>query len=295
MARTTFVELAPGQDVLFYKPLSVGDRFTFARLNKKTKFFSRKKKKGISQRSLLPQIAEIWKTFTPEQKQAWTNAGAQVNLDGWKLFVQDQSARIINEIAGSAAPSLLHQSWVGYLSVEAPATAIKISQLHPRAYWISRKVAGKKSMYEPVLVTEDFALPLTITINYRSSLTVSGGENYARFYARVWSSYQGVDRYTDLIVPFDYVSGWSQASAVLSSVIGHIIGYSLFLELKGVQGWVECDNIKAEHSGQNWVRDTQCLDLNEAFTRAFYQIPKHWIGISMPAGAEFGSLYPADS
>jgi len=199
------------------------------------------------------------------------------------------------------------------LHVEAPASNIKIVQLHPRSYWISQKVSGKKGMYQPVLVTEDFALPLTISLNYRAELTSAGASPSARFYAKVWYSYQGVDHFEYLELPLDLSCDWKTASAFLSveqfsnfgigtygvslfgfddwPVLGYIVGYDLYFELVDVRGDLYIDNVKAEHSAQNWVRDTYCNDIDQGFTRAFYQIPKHWAVVDVPDGAWYNSIY----
>ena len=35
-----------------------------------------------------------------------------------------------------------------------------------------------------------------------------------------------------------------------------------------------------------------CKNINEGFTRAFFQVPKHWVGVEIPEGASFESIYP---
>ena len=292
MARSGFVSLTTEDEVLFYKALKSGDRFTFSKINKKLAFYTRKRKAGLSSRSLLPAIAAAWDLLSGAVKADWKAAAALMNLNGWQLFVQDKTIRIINDIVGNADPNLLHQSWVGYLNVEDPASEIKITQLHPHDYWVSQKVGGKKGMYQPVKVTEDFALPLVIQLNYKSDLTSVAAGSFAKFYARVWHSYQGLDCLTNLEIPLDLQTDWKQASATLASVKGYVVGYTLFVHLSGLRGTLWCDNIKATHSSQNWVRDTYCKDMNQGFTRAFYQIPKHWVGLILPSGSEYGSVYP---
>jgi len=292
MAKTNFIDLDPEQEVLFYKGLTPSDRFVFGKVSRKTLFVSRKRVAGLTQKSLLPQISELWAGFSEEEKTAWSDAGAERNLNGWRAFVADQCARIKNDIAGVATPSLLHQDFVGHLIVESPATKIKIAQYHPNKYWVSQKVYGKKGMYEPVIVVESFALPLTLSINYKSNLVACGANPYAKFFATIWSSYQGVDRFTDVEIPFDLITDWKNDTSVLNSVIGHTIGYTLYIEINDLRGTLYCDNIKATHSGQNWVRDTICKDIDQGFTRAFYQVPKNWVAIDLPDGSWFGSVYP---
>ena len=294
MAKTSYIVLTDEQKSLFYKHLQSGDRFTFSKINLKKTIFSRKSVKGLTARSLLPQISEAWNLLTPTEKEAWENAGVACDMRAYNLFVKDKSARIKNDIAGNATPSILHQAWCGYLELEAPATEIKLTQLHPHTYWVSQKVAGKKGMYEPVAVIEDLALPLKVSCSYKSDLISTGDGSFARLFARVRHSYQGVDRYTDLICELDLSSGWVSIENTLSSVIGQLISYELYIHLYNVRGLLLCDNIKAEHSGQNWVRDTYCDDIDQAFTRAFYQIPKNWVALTLPDGSEFGTLYPED-
>lgn len=291
MAQTSYVEIPVELIDQYYKGLQSGDRFTFSKINKKTALISRKRKKGLTAKSYLSIIAEAWNLLTNDEKTAWSNAGAEMGLNGYRLFVQDKSARIINDLAGNATPSLLHQSWVGNLIIEAPASEIKIVQLHPRAYWVSKKVAGKKGMYEPVLVTEDLALPLEISLNYKSDLATVNGENFAKFYARVWHSYQGQDLYEELEISLGYSDDWNNKSATLTTLSGYVVAYELYLHLKGVRGNLYIDNVKSIHSGQNWVRDPFCKDIHQDFTRAFYQIPMHWAGIILPDGSWYESIY----
>ena len=313
MAKTSYVDILPELEDQFFSGVKSSDRFQFARLVKKITLYSVKRKKGLSARSLLPAVAVLWDGLSPAEKTAWTNAGAECNLNGWRLFVKDTCARIKNDMVGVATPSLLHQAWVGGLRNEAPASELKIIQIHPHFYWISRKVPKKKGMYEPVLITEDLALDFKISLNYRAELVAAGPAPSAKFYARFWHSYQGADRYSDFVITLDLDTtaelddGWKYAEATISlfgvgpfgdtdfaaesELLGYYIRYDLYFHLKDLTGDLYIDNVKVIHSSQNWVRDTYCHDINQGFTRAFYQIPKHWSAITLPDGASFESVY----
>ena len=315
MAKVSYVDVDPGTEDLFFSNLNPGDRFGYSNLRRTPSLFSKQKIKGLTQKSLLPQVAALWNEFVDtspsiyglsifgnhlfgdetenNSKNLWTQAAAECGLNGWRLFVQDTCLRIKNSLSGVATPSLLHQAMVGYLYVASPATEIKIGQYHPRSYWTSHKVYGKKGMHEPVLITEDFSLPLVLTLNYKSDLTSQGAGSFAKFFATVRSSYQGIDRFADCEILLDLSSDWKTATATLTNVLGYVIGYTAYFHLYNLRGTLWCDNIKIEHSGQNWCRDPFCKDLNQGFTRAFYQIPKHWVSVEMPSGAEFGSIYPS--
>jgi hypothetical protein len=324
MAKVEYIDIVPGLEDWYWSALQYGDRFTHARIRKKVAFYSRKSKKGFSQRSLLPQVAALWNALSDAQQTAWAAAAGQMGsyvltdhldqetgfeihqengskihlgtgklryLNGWRLFVQDQCARIINDIAGVATPSLFHQSWVGNIKIEAPATEAKIVQLHPRSYWVERKVAGKKAMYEPVLITEDLGLPLKISLNYNSNLTSQGAGSFAKFYAVVWYSYQGVNLNYSLEIPLDLVANWKHAEITLLSLLSIVIRVDLYFHLYNLRGDLYFDNIELEHSGQNWARDPFCKDILQGFTRAFYQIPDHWAAVTLPDGAIYDSIY----
>jgi hypothetical protein len=291
MAKTSYIDILPEIEDQFFSNIQPGDRFTFARVRRKNVLLSHKTKKGISQRSLLPEISVAWATLSDAQKLAWSNAGAECNLNGWRLFVQDYCARRVNDLPDLATPSLLHQSWVGQVHIEAPATEVKLVQIHPRNYYISKKVAGKKSMYSPVLVTEDLTLPFDLTLNYSSNLVAEGANPYAKIYAEFWYSYQGVNLIKNLEIPLDLVTDWKTVTAQLASLVSYVVRYDLHIHLHDLRGDLYFDNVKAEHGSQNWARDPFCKDINQGFTRNYYQIPKHWSAEIAPEGVIFETVY----
>jgi hypothetical protein len=291
MAKVSYVDLLPAEEILYYLNLNAQSRFIHAHVAKKNLLLSKKRIAGLTQKSLLPQVAAAWGLLSDAVKLDWKNAAALCGMtNGYRLFVQDKIIRIKNEIAGNAVPSLLHQSWVGALTIESPASEIKITQLHPREYWVYHKVYGKKGMYEPVEVLEDLTPPFKISLNYSADLT-DLGSGFAKFYAIVYTSFQGTIVETEKIINLDLSCGWKNAEATLTSIAGYVVGYDLFFHLDNVRGTLYIDNVKAEHSGQNWVRDTFCKDIQQGFTKAFYQIPKHWVYDGLFPGTDFESIY----
>lgn len=294
MVLTSYISISGPSEDLFYSNLQSGDRLTLGKIRIKKTLFSRRTLKGITARSLLPQVSAMWNALTIQEQQDWSDAGSECGLNGFRLFVKDTTARIKNGLSGSATPSLLHQCWVGELKISAPATELKIEQIHPNAYWVNRKVPKKKGMYEPVQVIENFNLPLQLSINYKSDLVACGSNPKAVYYAEIWHSYQGNDIFTNLELPLDFSSDWKNDVASISSVIGQTIGYTLYIYLYNVRGTLFVDNIKAIHDSQNWVRDTYCNNIRQTFTKAFYQIPDHWSPIVLPAGSEYATIYKDD-
>ena len=291
MAKVKFIDIPAGLEPYFKKVLQAGDRFVYSTVRMPNPFISRKKRAGLTQKSQLPLCSQLWNNLTELIREDWTECGLETGLTGFRFFVQDKVLRLKNSLEGESIPSLLYQSMVGRLHVESPATGLLITQLHPEDYFVLRKKTGKATMYSPVRIVEDFALPLTLNINYKSNLTAVSGGYSARFFAIVYSLYQGKTMENICEINFDLISDWKFVTATITKGIGQIRGYALFLELDGVTGDVWFDNVQAVHSGQNWVRDTYCNNIKQSFTKQFFQVPAHWVAIELPAGSYYNSEY----
>lgn len=292
MAVTTYLTIPPELEEKYYSALQSGDRFVLPKIRPKTVILSRQKIEGLTKRSYLPAIAELWHAFTDQQRADWKAISPYTRPHGWASFVADQSKRIKFGIPGTATPNANHQDMVGKIEIVAPAEEIKIIQPHPSFYWISKKVAGKKGMYEPVKIDEAFSLPLQLTIHRKSNLVSTGSGSFARFYASIRHLYQGQNLNHDEIIEIPLVSDWAEQTTTISILAGLAVSYNLYIHLYKVTGTLLIDLVKAEHSGSNWVRDHLCKKIEQDFTRGFYQVPKHWAPITMPEGTDYESIYP---
>jgi hypothetical protein len=291
MAKVSYIQISPELAPTYFKGLRSADRFQYSRVVRNTNLLSRTLRKAIPQRSLMPVCSPIWAAQSADQKLAWKNAAAESGLTAWQLFLKDYALRQTYGLPGLATPSLLHQGAVGNLHIESPASNLKIRQDHPGSYYVSRKITGTRSMYSPVLIQEKFSLPLTLTVNYSSNLEAAGPNPSAKLYARIWYAYQGRDLYYDLSIDFDLAHDWVQRTAQCDSLISYVIGYTLFFELTDVVGDLYFDNLFATHNGFNWCRDSHCDQIAQGFTKAFYQVPSHWVAESAPVGADYDSIY----
>lgn len=291
MAKTSFQLIPVELQQSYSKVLTTGDRFTAPRVRRKVSFFSRNRIKGLTEKSLIPSVSADWALLSQAEKDSWVSAGSHCNLSGFKCFLKDRAFRIKNELVGYAVPSNLHQVEVGLLRVQAPATRLEIQQLHPAWYYVQRKVRGTRNQFEAVKVNESFGLPFQIEISYNALLTAAGPNPKARFYCIVYSHYQGRTVENVLEVPFSFNVGWSRATALMTKAVGMERGYTAFLEIEDARGDLLIDNVVLSHSGQNWARDPYCNDIDQGFTKAFYQVPKHWAAVDVPEGAFFGSVY----
>lgn len=291
MAKTTYQLIPPELALSYNKTLVSGDRYIIPRVRRKVLFFSRNRKKGLTEKSLIPVLAPVWNDLEQGQRDLWTSTGALSRLSGFKHFLKDKGFRIKNELEGYAEPSIFHQVEVGLLRVEEPATGLKIKQLHPLEYWVLRKVPKTKSQFQPVQIIESFDLPLEIQINYKTNLVSAGTDPFAKFYCIVYSHYQGLLIETQCEINLPLVGGWDTANSTISNVKGIVRGYTAFLEIHNARGDFYFDNVRIEHSGQNWARDPFCNSIETTFTKAFYQVAKHWVAVDVPEGAFYRSVY----
>lgn len=291
MSKTGYILLDSAEQEKYFNVLRSGDRFISSRVNRKVALMSQRRKKGVSQKSLLPICSSVWNAYSDAQKLAWKTAGGFCNLSNWKAFVRDKCYRVVNDLAGEASPNNFHQGLVGELRIEAPADELKIFQPHPYQYYISQKVTGTKSMRSPVLVTERLVLPLQIGLSYKSDLIKTESDGFAKFYAIVRRLYQGNNLDQVLEIDLDLSADWQTVTATLASLLGQYTSYILYFHLYHLTGTLLVDNIKAIHSSQNWVRDPSCQDIHQDFTLAFYQVPAHWSAEILPDGSFFESVY----
>lgn len=272
--------------------LQVRDRFELGVVQGQAAPLSDTQRKRARGQSLFSFFSVLWRAMSEEDKQAWKDAAPYSNLSGWQLFVSDNAARLKASLPLEVPPSELWQVRAGQILIEDPATEIILKQEHPLDYWVSQKVRGQSWKNTLVLLREEFSLPLTLEIRYKSDLTAVGGTQKAKYYARIWSTYQGRDIYTDFGIDFDPSTDWTFATIDYFDVIGKLKGYTLYMEVVGYQGELLFDNIRAVHSGTNWARDPRCDDISKTFTKAFAVVPPFWVPVSLPQGSTFTSQFP---
>lgn len=294
MATVGSLDIPPELLELFRKLISPTNTRVTGAIRKHGYLPSKRQIVNLTNKSLLPQIRILWEALTPTDQAAWKAAAAVTKMNGWNLFVQDTAYRMKYGITGLATPSLLHQYKVGRLEIATPASKAVLAQYHPNKYWVSKKLRGNTSVREDVPIFEKLQLPLEVGCSFRSNLTAVTGSPKARFYAVVYSSYQGrtIETQTGFDIPL--TSEWTQESALITSVIGVARDYNLWIELDGVRGFFEWDNVIALHTGTNWARDRRCNDVNNELTISNYQIEKSWEEQFLPNGTGFDSVYPTD-
>ena len=294
MALVGYLEIPPELTALLKNLISSTSNRRTGAVRKAGYLPSRARVLNLTQRSLLPQISGFWDGLTPQQQLNWKMAARTMGMNGWNLFVQDTSYRLKYGIPGLATPSTLHQYKVGRVEIKAPADRVVLRQYHPEKYYVSKKMRGDTTLRENVPVYEKLRLPLLLGMSYRAQLVPTSPEYRARYYATIYSSYQGRTIETVHGFDFDLSTGWKRDATSITEVIGKARSYDLWIELHHVRGWFEWDNVASEHSGSNYARDARCTDVNNELTTANFQIEASWEEQVLPFGSAFGSVYPED-
>lgn len=279
------------------------DRYILGVVQSQRRLLSRAKRRELSRTasvhspmkgrgSLFKYFAPFWHDLTGGQKDVWKQAAAVSGLNGWQLFISDSAARIKNSLEFGFDPNIFWQVRTGKILILAPENKIKLVQEHPLNYWVTQKMRGKPWKQELKFLSEYFSLPLTLTIRYKSNLIASGSTQKARYYAVVTSSYQGVDRQNIVECNIAPNNDWTLATATLSSVIGYITGYSLYIEIEGYIGTLLIDNLRCEHGAFNWVRDPRCDDISKIFIKQFALVKPFWEKIEGDENAQFDTVFP---
>jgi len=292
MARTQTIETPDELKNVQRGALEQRDRFFLGAIQGHKRFPSKSKKKVLREQSLFGFLATFWRELSTVEKAAWKQAAAFSNLTNWQLFISDNAARLRHDLPLDVPPSDLWQVRAGQILIEAPATGITLKQEHPQTYFVVQKVSGTSWKRELVELNEVFGLPLELEIRYKASLTAEGSGQVARYMARVWTSYQGKDIFSDHAIDFTASIGWTKATLTISGLRGIVIGYTLYLEIVAYRGELLFDNIRAVHGGTNWARDPRCDAIDEEFTKAFAAVPPFWIPLVLPSGSTFVSQYP---
>jgi len=292
MAKTQTIEIPAGLEDLFDASIERRDRFILGVAQAHKFLPSRSTKARLLGQSLFRFMATIWATLTTEEKAEWKAAGVFSNLTNWQLFISDNAARLRYDLPLNQGVSDKWQVRTGFVDLSGFATEIKIYQEHPLDYWVTQKMAGKPWKQELVKIHEKLGLPLEIGLSYKADLEVAGENPLAKFYARVQSSYQGQDIFTDLEIDLTPETDWVVASDTLSSVLGYLVGYRVIFHIEDYQGVVFFDNLIVSHTGQNWGRDPRFDNMTKEFKKAFALVRPFWVPEVLPAGATYQSVYP---
>lgn len=292
MAQVGFIDIPPELVTQFQKLMSSGSSRRTGSLRKSGYLPSKAQIVKLTTRSLLPEISARWAALSVMEQNQWKIAAAVSKMSGWNLFVQDTAYRIKYGLSGNATPSIYHQYKVGRLEINAPADRALLAQYHPERYYVSQKMRGNTTQRIDVPINEILKLPLDISLSYRANLTPTSDEAVARFYAVIYSSYQGRTIETEVGFDLQKQTTWTTDEAQSSGIIGVARSYNLWLEFNHVRGWFEWDNVRAYHTGTNWARDPRCTDVNNELTTVNFQIEKSWEEQFLPTGAGFDSVYP---
>jgi hypothetical protein len=291
MAKISYQDIPLGLEEAYKKNILFNDRFVIPSVRVKKLISRRKVNTKITQKSLFFDIVLLWNSYSDAQKNLWNQAGNVCGMTGYRCFIREYTLRRQYNLDVNIPPNIYHQGKFGKIVIYSGDNNFQIQQDHPLYYYILKKVRNSKDQYEPKQVIELVSFPFIFKINYKSNLTFLNSDSYAKLKVFYVSNYQGRDIETIKEIVFDSVSDWTSKELNIIGIFGKFRYYRVELDFKNVSGEFYFDNFKILHSGKNWARDTQCNDINEGFTKAFYQVSKNWIADIIGENSNFESVF----
>jgi len=228
--------------------------------SKKRTIYRRGEKAILPSYSLLTQVADAWNALSDAVKDDWHDAGAEIGLGGYNLYVQDKSYRIIHSLAGNATPSLNHQYLVGFLTIPEGAGDTKFKQSN----------------------IDVLTFPATFYISAKTALSgdpVNGEYLKVRFVYEYDEGGGLTEESTEISLPL--IADWTKYSQALAVHTGLTGVWRMEIESHAVKGDFYFDNIYVLGAGGIITKDPTCL-----------KVSNRWQLLLSPAGASLLSEYP---
>lgn len=259
-----------------------------------TRKAQRSQRKRLRYTSDFQDSAVEWANLDEPTKEDWIALGAEYGLTGWQAFLQRATLQAQlgatrygvlpvgqayfgggSEIDNYGTNAIANYR-MGTLYIASDTISATLEQDHPQNYNIRRRIPLSKRVFETVAVNEVVLLPLTIGISWRM-ITDSDYENIAaRFYARIeYETEEGTD-YLEQGFDFEPSNEWQRDTLEIAEAPGTILGYALFIDVAGMEGRFEFDNILAYHTATNWAIDATCDNVNPTYLPQWGDINKTW-------------------
>lgn len=294
MAKISYKDSSLDTNDVYYKTLVSSDRFVFSTVRVRKILLSRKRIKGLTQKSLLPAANFAWYALGSGTQNDWKSMYADFFNNGYKAFIKAFIQRRQFGLTSTPESNIYYLGKVGKIEIVSPGNRCHIVQRHPNYYYVMKKVSKTKSQYIPVRVNEFATFPFNFKISYKSNLTVVSDNPHANIYVRVYTNYQGRVLEKDFIFPITLIQDWNAPNMNIDKPLGTFKGYDVHIDLYGVRGQLYLDNFILYHDDKNWARDPNFDNMKTSYTRKYYQIESHWDIEDLPSGASFDSIYYED-
>lgn len=246
-----------------FRALRVENQYYAPKINRKDIVWNKRKYEDLVTQSQIDPCAELWAGLSESAKIRWNNAGAECGLNGYQLFVQDTSFRLLNNLRGLGSPSIYHQYKILEFETGDDCHEFYIIQEHLANYTIKQKNVGQKNAYTPVEIEEDITAPITLSFKYFADLEVDGVFDFFGCYITFYGVKDGHYASDSIWFDLDYSTGWVQFSEEMTPDLDIINQYYFEIDAYPLKGIFRMDDFKIEHDGQNWSFDSNCDRIDE--------------------------------
>lgn len=219
-----------------------------ASVTKKRTKYSRIELKELPLRSSLIEASTAWNALSSGDKTLWQNAALVCGLSAYNLFIQDKVYRIINNLAGNAVPSTLHQYKVGHLYLP-----------NSSGYFVLKQVG-----------TNVFTFPASLHLHKKTVLT---DENPSNGYIKVTFKYKyndggGEQTQTDELT-LSLNEDWASVTVPITEKVTQTEHWELLIQGNYLHGDLWFDNLYVTAVDGYVNFDVNCDQCNRYF---FYVI-----------------------
>lgn len=276
MAIVTGLNIPPDLKDSFLKAIDVKDRRTKISIEKKDIVWRKRNLKNFIADTPLDPVAVLWNNLSDADKAAWDTAASHCGMTGYRLFVQDTTYRIQNNLSGVATPNNNHQYKVMKPSATA-STSFYAAQRHGASYKLKQYRSGSKLAYDWVDISEVFAPPLKLEFDYYADLVKVYDWSTWTLRIHFTGTKDGdfAEEYIDIDLLLD-TNGWVRFSQELNPDLDEISYY--FVRFYGyyVTGTSYFDNFNMEHGGQNWAINPNCDNLDQVYYIRYDRVYYPW-------------------
>jgi hypothetical protein len=258
MAKVGEISLTPEQKELYYKALRVEEVYSETVVDRKNIIWRNRNLIEVEDRSIIDQCAELWNGLSQAEQDAWVTAASYCNLTGWKLFFQDTSYRILNNLSGLATPNNLHQYKVIKVVKPSDAHPLDFTQYHHSPYYLKTRIVGSKDAYKWVYVDETCAPPIVVEFNYYTDIIQRQDYHIFHLTGLFRGLKNGVDTAIFIHIDLEKQHPWGLFSHSFAPDLDTIYYYYISFYMYQVYGTLMIDNVNFFHDGENWALDPSC-------------------------------------
>lgn len=277
---------------LLEKSIKIRDRYGTTRMDRKDVVWRKRNYKDFEIESQMDPAALLWDVQGDDTRALWNAAGAACGLTGYQLWLQEVGYRLLNDIPGIPTPVTSHQFKVLQYDLGVVPEYFRIYQTHMAEYSLLLPIVGKKNAKQVVTIIETLTSPLLVEFDYFSDLEWTAGTFLFRVWVQIVGTKSGVPKTDNFFVSLNEYANWERFSHEFVFDFDTVSYYFVIVHGSDYSGIFRIDNVKIEHSGQNWAFDPSCMEVIAPKVYRSGAWRPYWTSDGDSGYDNFESVYP---